>query len=384
MAVFRIYLSITTFLIATSSSFAQEKLADSSHKAGQKSCCSKSLPKRFAVMDVHQASSGKNQIQSVGLSIEGMVWIPGGEFMMGGDNEQARADEYPKHKVKLDGFYMDETEVTNEQFEKFVKATGYVTTAEKDVDWNELKKQLPPNTPKPEPVQLKAASLVFVKTPEVVNLVDYSQWWQWTHGADWRHPQGPQSNIVGKEKYPVVHISWDDAVAYSKWAGKRLPTEAEWEYAARGGLKNNVYSWGNTPVDSGRYKCNFWQGSFPNNNENLDGYENSAPVRSFSPNGYGLYDMSGNVWEWCSDLYNNSYYDEFKNVNMAMNPKGPARSYDPDEPMAKKRVMRGGSFLCNESYCSGYRNSSRMKSTQDSGMEHLGFRCVMEIKNNKK
>jgi len=360
----------------TVSIFAQQKTCDSTKSNSQKSCCTKALPKRFGTLQDLQSTSKNNKTNVVDVAHVGMVWIPAGEFMMGGDNDQARADEFPKHKVKLNGFYMDETEVTNEQFEKFVQATGYLTTAEKDVDWDELKKQLPPNTPKPDQELLKAASLVFVKTPEAVNLSDYSQWWQWMHGANWKHPQGPQSNIIGKEKYPVVHVSWDDANAYCKWAGKRLPTEAEWEYAARGGMKNTIYSWGNTPVDSGSFHCNYWQGSFPNQNENLDGFDNASPAKSFMPNGYGLYDMSGNVWEWCSDLYNNNYYEEFKNQKLALNPQGPTKSYDPDEPLATKRVMRGGSFLCNESYCSGYRNSSRMKSTQDSGMEHLGFRCV--------
>jgi formylglycine-generating enzyme required for sulfatase activity len=340
----------------------------------KKTCCMKSTPNRF--QNKKRTTFSSDSI--VSCSHEGMVWIPGGTFLMGGDNDQARADEFPRHQVKLDGFYMDQTEVTNEQFEKFVKATHYVTTAEKDVDWNELKKQLPPNTPEPDSEMLKAASLVFVQTTEPVNLSDYSQWWQWKQGANWRHPQGPESNIIGKEKLPVVQISWDDAVAYCKWAGKRLPTEAEWEYAARGGQKNTIYSWGNSPIDSGSYKCNYWQGSFPNQNDDLDLYFGLAPVKSFAPNKYGLYDMSGNVWEWCYDLYNNRYYEEFEKVKLAVNPKGPEKSYDPDEPLVSKRVMRGGSFLCNESYCSGYRNSSRMKSSQDTGMEHVGFRCVSD------
>jgi sulfatase modifying factor 1 len=262
----------------TGSTFAQQKTCDSTKSNGQKTCCSKALPKRFGSLELVQTSQKNNKINKVDSNHLGMVWIPAGEFMMGGDNNQARADEFPKHRVKLNGFFMDETEVTNEQFQKFVKATGYLTTAEKDVDWNELKKQLPPNTPEPDHEILKAASLIFVKTPQVVNLSDYSQWWQWTHGADWKHPQGPESNIIGKEKYPVVHISWDDAMAYCKWAGKRLPTEAEWEYAARGGMKNSIYSWGNTPVDSGSYQCNYWQGSFPNQNENLVGFDNASPV----------------------------------------------------------------------------------------------------------
>lgn len=304
----------------------------------------------------------------------GMVWIPDGEFEQGGDNEQALPDEYPKHNVKLKGFWMDATEVTNSQFAEFVKATGYVTVAEKKPDWEELKKQLPAGTPKPDESVLVASSLVFKAPPAEVPLNDYSQWWAWTNGADWRHPHGPQTNIEGKENYPVVHIAWIDAQAYAKWAGKRLPTEAEWEYAARGGLKNNIYPWGNQSINEGPPKANFWQGHFPDKNTMTDKFYLSAPVKSFQPNAYGLYDMSGNVWEWCQDLYNNKYYEKVKSGTI--NPKGPDKSFDPEEPSASKRVLRGGSFLCNDSYCSGYRVARRMKSTEDSSMEHSGFRCV--------
>jgi len=341
-----------------------------------KSCCSSHLPDRFGEITSNKPINKSDTSKQVVAKKAGMVWIPAGTFQMGGDNDQARADEYPKHQVKLNGFFMDETEVTNEQFAAFVKATGYITTAEKDVNWEELKKQLPAGTPKPDSELLRAASLVFVPTTEPVNLADYSQWWQWKHGANWRHPNGPESDIIGKEKYPVVQISWDDATAYCKWAGKRLPTEAEWEYAARGGAKKSIYSWGNAPIDSAGFKCNYWQGSFPDKNEVSDGFYGSAPVKSFPPNHYGLYDMSGNVWEWCKDLYHFNYYKEFSKIKIVINPVGPKKSYDPDEPLVSKRVMRGGSFLCNESYCSGYRNSSRMKSSQDTGMEHVGFRCV--------
>ena len=341
-----------------------------------KSCCTTTIPNRFGVKTKSNFTEGKSVTNSNIKNPEGMVWIPGGTFSMGGDNDQARQDEFPKHEVKLNGFFMDVTEVTNAQFAKFVAATGYVTTAEKDINWDELKKQLPSDTPKPEPETLKAASLVFVPTEGEVSLQDYSQWWSWSHGANWNHPQGKDSNIVGKDNLPVVHISWDDANAYCKWSGKRLPTEAEWEYASRGGLVKNVYTWGNERVDEGKILCNSFQGNFPYNNQGTDGFMGSAPVKSFAANDYGLYDMGGNVWEWCADKYNNLYYDSFKKIKVAINPKGPLKSFDPDEPLVEKRVMRGGSFLCNESYCSGYRVSARMKSSADSSMEHLGFRCV--------
>ncbi len=339
-----------------------------------KSCCTAAIPGRFGIQKT--TTTGKQSINAATNQHEGMVWIEGGTFSMGGDNEQARKDEYPKHSVKLNGFYMDVTEVTNEQFAVFVKATGYITTAEKDVKWEELKKQLPEGTKQPDAEMLKAASLVFVPTEGPVNLQDYSQWWQWKHGASWQHPKGPDSDLTNKEKFPVVHISWDDANAYCKWAGKRLPTEAEWEFAARGGLKNNIYAWGNIHVDSGTAKCNYWQGSFPDKNAMTDGFFGASPVKSFVPNGYGLYDMAGNVWEWTADLYNNNYFEQLAKAGIANNPKGPSKSYDPDEPLVPKRVMRGGSFLCSDTYCSGYRVSARMKTSADSGMEHLGFRCV--------
>ncbi len=309
-------------------------------------------------------------------STAGMVYIPGGTFMMGGDNSQADKDEYPKHKVSIDGFYMDEHEVTNAQFQKFVDATGYVTTAEIKPDWEQLKKQLPPGTPQPPESQLVASSLVFTPPSQPVNLNDYSQWWSWVPGANWKHPEGPDSDIRGKENYPVVHISWDDASAYCKWAGKRLPTEAEWEFAARGGLKAKVYPWGDEGIAVGKPKANSWDGAFPNANSGRDGFADLAPVKQFAPNGYQLYDMGGNVWEWCSDWYRNDYYQAVNKPEGVKNPQGPADSYDPDEPYAPKKVARGGSYMCNDSYCSGYRVARRMKSSYDSGLSNMGFRCV--------
>jgi sulfatase modifying factor 1 len=297
---------------------------------------------------------------------------------MGADNDQSLEDEYPKHTVKLSGFWMDRTEVTNAQFAAFVRATGYVTTAERKPDWKELRKGLPPGTPRPDDSLLVPASLVFSPPGHEVSLDDYVQWWEWRRGANWRQPHGPGTDIRGKDNYPVVHVSWFDALAYCHWAHRRLPTEAEWEYAARGGLVDKLYPWGNEDPGS---RGNFWQGHFPDFNSGADGFVGLAPVGSFAPNGYGLVDMAGNVWEWCADNYKDTYYKELAASTggaPARDPRGPSTCHDPDEPYARKRVIRGGSFLCNENYCTGYRVSRRMKCTEDSGMEHLGFRCVSE------
>lgn len=307
---------------------------------------------------------------------ENMIFVPGGTYMMGADNDQASPDEYPKHKVTIDGFWIDVTEVTNKQFAAFVEATGYITTAEQKPDWEELKKSVPPGTTKPHDSLLQAASMIFLSADEQVNLNDYSQWWKWEIGANWRHPHGPGSNLDGLDHYPVVHISYYDAQAYCNWAGKRLPTEAEWEWAARGKLASSIYPWGDEPVEKGKPKANTWNGEFPVSNNQWDNHFYAAPVKSYPPNGYGLYDMAGNVWEWCSDWYRADYYEMVNNPEGISNPQGPSDSWDPDEPYAQKRSMRGGSFLCNDSYCSGFRVARRMKTTPDSSMEHLGFRCV--------
>lgn len=306
---------------------------------------------------------------------QGMVKIPEGRFLMGGDSHHAKRDEFPKHEVQISSFWFDEAAVTNEQFQQFVKATGYVTMAEKKPDWDELKTQLPDNTPKPDESKLVAASLVFTPPDHPVSLNDYSQWWSWMPGADWKHPRGPKSSITDLGKHPVVHMSWFDANAYCQWKGKRLPTEAEWEWAARGSLVNKPYPWGDEPIDSGAVKANTWQGEFPYQNTLRDSYYYTSPVKTFPPNKYGLYDMAGNVWEWVFDWYDHHYYQSFQK-GVAHNPQGPSTSLDPEEPYAKKRVLRGGSFLCNEMYCTGYRVSARMKSTPDTSMEHMGFRCA--------
>ncbi|MBB5439908.1 formylglycine-generating enzyme required for sulfatase activity [Pedobacter sp. AK017] len=336
------------------------------------SCCNANLPKRFGSIGAIDSLGAKDP--KAKASHEGMKFIPAGSFAMGAADNEGRPDEYPAHEVVMDGFWIDETEVTNAQFARFVKATGYVTQAERKPDWEELKKQLPPGTPKPADELLQPASLTFSKPTKRVNLNDVSQWWRWTAGASWKHPQGPKSSIVGKDNYPVTQVSWIDASAYAKWAGKRLPTEAEWEYAARGGLQRKKYPWGDESLDKGKVKANTWQGEFPYTDLKTDGFSSTAPVKSFAANGYGLYDMSGNVWEWTADWYTADYYRGLKGkVN---NPKGPAESYDADEPTIPKKIIRGGSFMCHSSYCKGYRVSSKMKSSMDTGLENTGFRCV--------
>ena len=305
------------------------------------------------------------------------VWIPGGEFTMGTDSDLGWPDEKPAHLVRVDGFWMDTTEVTNAQFRLFVGATGYVTTAEKAPTLEEIMRQLPPGTP-PAPVeQLVPGSLVFTPTAGPVSLKDFSQWWKWTPGACWRHPDGPGSDIEGKNDHPVVHVSWDDAVAYAKWAGKRLPTEAEWEFAARGGHEGKPYVWGDDPPGlGGHWQANIWQGNFPYQNTAEDGFERTAPVKSYPPNGYGLYDMAGNVWEWCSDFYRADLFRSRVGYGVVVNPTGPTESFDPRHSFAPSRVQRGGSFLCNDSCCARYRPSARHGCSSDSGMSHVGFRCV--------
>ena len=332
--------------------------------------CESNLPARFVTATPDTAFT-----QADSVSHKGMVWMPGGAYGMGASDKEGRPDEYPQHTVTVAGFWIDATEVTNAQFRQFAEATGYVTTAEKKPDWEELKKQLPPGRPKPAEDVLVASSLVFTPPTYPVPLDDASRWWSWKKGADWKHPQGEGSSIHGKDDYPVVHISWYDAMAYAKWAGKRLPTEAEWEYAARGGLQNALYPWGSEDIEAGKPKANTWQGSFPDKNTGWDRFNALAPVKSFTPNKYGLYDMAGNIWEWCSDWYDANWYAAQQNTNAA-NPAGPAKSNDPMEPTVPKKVVRGGSFMCNASYCKGYRVTARMKTSPDTGLEHTGFRCV--------
>jgi formylglycine-generating enzyme required for sulfatase activity len=307
----------------------------------------------------------------------GMVWVPGGEFTMGTDSPLGWAEEGPAHRVRVDGFWMDKTEATNAQFREFVNATGYVTTAEKKPDVKEILAQSPPGTPAPPDELLVPGSLVFQPTSGPVDLERFDQWWFWTPGANWRHPEGPESNLEGRDDHPVVHVSWDDAVAYAAWAGKRLPTEAEWEFAARGGLDDKPYVWGDKDPSDDQIFANIWQGDFPYRNTGKDGFERTAPVKSFAANGYGLYDMAGNVWEWCHDFYRADLYQSREKITVTNNPTGPADSFDPRNPYAPSRCQRGGSFLCHADYCSRYRPSARHGCTPDTGMSHVGFRCVM-------
>jgi sulfatase modifying factor 1 len=310
-------------------------------------------------------------------SLPGMAWIPGSAFLMGTNDKESFPNERPAHLVQVQGFWIDEYDVTNAEFSKFVEATGYVTTAERKIDWEDLKKELPPGTPKPDDSALAPGALVFTPTSGPVPLNDLSAWWRWVHGANWRHPEGPESSIHGRENHPVVQVSWHDAVAYAQWAGKRLPTEAEWEFAARGGLESKRYVWGDEFKPGGKYMANTWQGLFPVHDTGEDGFVGTSPVGSFPANGYGLYDMAGNVWQWCSDWYRADANIEAASKNVCRDPRGPTESYDPGDPYSPKRVVKGGSFLCNPDYCESYRPSARRGTPPDTGSSHTGFRCVI-------
>ncbi len=296
---------------------------------------------------------------------EKMIWIPAGTFDMG-SNDPAFADAQPIHKVSLKGFWIDEHEVTNAEYERFVNATKYQTVAEQPIN--------PADFPGVPVENLVPGSGVFTPTAQPVSYENPLQWWAYVRGASWRNPKGSQSSITGKPNDPAVHISYSDAAAYAKWAGKRLPTEAEWEYAAQGGKGKQPYYWGTELKPDGKWMANIYQGNFPNANTSEDGYEDLAPVKSFPANGYGLYDMDGNVWEWCSDFYRADYYAKSPQAN----PKGPADSFDPDEPGLVKRVQRGGSFLCSDQYCIRYKPGSRGKGEVNSASNNLGFRCVKD------
>jgi len=312
----------------------------------------------------------------------GMVWIPGGEFSMGADDPRSRehggheamADARPIHRVSVDPFWMDATEVTNEQFARFVRTTHYVTVAEKTPTREEF-----PEAPEEN---LKAGSVVFTPPSEAVPLDNHYRWWSYVPGASWRHPEGPDSDLRGREKEPVVHVAYEDAAAYAKWAGNRLPTEAEWEFAARGGLSGKLYPWGDELKPGGKWAANIYEGRFPvrGADRGEDGYIGLAPAGQFPPNAYGLYDVAGNVWEWTSDWYRPDSYTSAAAGGVARNPKGPADSFDPSEPGQPKRVHRGGSYLCTEQYCTRYMIGTRGKGEVRSASNHLGFRTVRSAK----
>lgn len=310
---------------------------------------------------------------------QGMVLVPGGTFSMGSVNpvgitdggQEPMGDARPIHRVYVDPFLMDAHEVTNAEFAAFVDATGYVTVAEKAPTRAEF-----PNAPAE---MLVAGSIVFAPPDSAVARNDYRQWWRWVEGANWRQPEGPGSSIAGKDDLPVVHIAWEDAAAYAKWAGKRLPTEAEWEFAARGGRPGLLYPWGNQMQPQGQVVANTFQGQFPHKDLGEDGYVGIAPIGQYSANAYGLYDMGGNVWEWCADWYRPDYYASLSDT-VARNPQGPTASYDPAEPGLAKRVQRGGSFLCTDQYCTRYMVGTRGKGEWRSAGNHIGFRCVQDVK----
>ena len=301
-----------------------------------------------------------------------MAWVPGGQFRMG--SEDFYPEERPVHTAEVDGFWMDEHPVTVAGFRRFVKETGYITVAERPLD--------PADYPDADPTLLVPGSLVFRKTRGPVDLNDYHNWWEYRPGARWTHPEGPGSNVGGRERHPITHVAYEDAEAYAAWAGKQLPTEAEWEFAARGGLEGAVFTWGDDFAPKGRMMANTWQGEFPWQNLNLDGYEGTSPVRSFPPNGYGLYDMCGNVWEWTCDYYTPGHPGMSENACCApSNPRvaSPEGSYDigcPGEHIPR-RVLKGGSHLCAPNYCLRYRPAARQPQMIETSMAHLGFRCIV-------
>jgi formylglycine-generating enzyme len=300
-----------------------------------------------------------------------MVWIPPGKFWMG-CQDTSFIDVLPVHQVQLAGFWLDKTLVTNEQFARFVRATGYKTVAERKPDAKDF-----PGAP---PENLVPGAMVFSPPSQPVSLGSHYQWWRYVPGADWNHPEGPASNLKGRAHYPVVQMAWQDATAYAQWAGKRLPTEAEFEYAARGGLDRKQFSWGDDLKPGGKWRANIWQGSFPSSNTGEDGFKATAPVASFPANGYGLYDMTGNVWEWCSDWYRADYYKTFPVGSVTNNPLGPPDSFDPSESGVAKRVQRGGSFLCTDQYCARYLVGARGKGEPSSGCSNVGFRCAKDAR----
>jgi len=349
---------------------------------GRRDSPSTSSASASAAASAEAIAVGIDASPAPGPAPEGMVWIPGGTFWMGCEG-CGLPDALPSHGVRLDGFWMDATPVTNAAFARFVTATGYVPVAERPLD--------PRLFPGAAAETLVPGSVVFEPPAGDVTLEDYTRWWRYVPGASWRHPAGPGSSIAGREDHPVVHVAWEDADVYARWAGKRLPTEAEYEFAARGGRDRELYAWGRELTPGGRWPANIWQGRFPSRNTREDGYERSSPVRAFPPNPFGLYDMGGNVWQWCADWYRPDYYatlaaatsqaasvplGERMGARVTRSPAGPPDSFDPGEPGIPKRVQRGGSFLCSDRYCTRYLVGSRGKGAVDSGASNVGFRCV--------
>jgi len=335
------------------------------------------LPPPQTALETVFAPTVANAARPSGSAPERMVWVPGGEFSMGAtaasegmcELHGVTHDALPVHRVYVDAFWMDATEVTNAQFAKFVKATGYRTIAERVPTAEEF-----PGAP---PENLVAGSILFAPPPTPVRLDDHHQWWRYQKGASWRHPEGAHSDLKDRENYPVVHVAYADASAYANWAGKRLPTEAEWEFAARGGLSGKLYPWGDEFRPGGKYMANTYQGKFPVEDTGEDGKAGLAAVASYPPNAYGLYDIAGNAWEWVSDWYRPDYYARLASTGIvARNPQGPDEPFDPSEPGEKKRVHRGGSFLCTDQYCTRYMVGTRGKGEFSTGTNHLGFRCV--------
>jgi sulfatase modifying factor 1 len=316
-----------------------------------------------------------------------MAWIPGGDFLMGSTAKLAQPNEGPAHPVELSGFWMARYDVTNADFARFAAATGYRTVAELPPRWEDIAPQLPPGTPRPADDKLVAGAMVFTGTDAPVPLNDYSRWWQYVPGANWRRPHGPGSDIAGREQHPVVQVAYADALAYARWAGGRLPTEAQWEYAARGGLEQADFAWGNDAPSSGARKANVWRDDvtrfpvLPAVHEKIR--VGTSPVGAFEPNGYGLYDMAGNVWQWTADWYRADAFHLLaaSAQRPVVDPAGPRDCFDPDDPgvpiSAPKRVTRGGSFLCSETYCQSYRTSARRGTDPMNGMSHLGFRVIV-------
>ena len=320
------------------------------------------------------------------IELQSMTFIPAGEFDMGGENAdfmndwplsaQSRSDERPVHKVKISNFWISTTLVTNKEFKEFIDATGYITTAEVSPKLEDIMKSLPPGSREPSKEFLVPGSMVFNAPKNKVSLNNPLSWWSWVPGANWKNPEGPNSNIINRMDHPVVHVSYYDAKAYANWKGMSLPTESQWEYAARGGENQKTFIWGNTPLENMNTVINIWEGIFPNLNTKIDGYVTTSPVEAFPPNKYGLYDMSGNVWEWVLDWYDVKAYEIRSKNDISIDPQGPQESFDPYEPYIQKRVIRGGSFLCNDDYCSGYRPAARMKNSPDTSSNHIGFRIV--------